>query len=216
MKKAIFVLSVLLPLFVSAQGLKFAVVAEPQFSWMVPDMKTITPKGSVLGLNAGIGMDYYFAENYAFATGLTIFNTGGKLQYAEDIDFTVNNGTVTVPAGNTVTYNLQYIDVPLGLKFKTTEIGYMTYFANLGVSPMIKIRDRASDISGTVQKDNISEDIQLLNMAYFINAGMQYSIGGSSALIFGVGYSSGFTDVTILETDKITINTLTVKVGILF
>jgi hypothetical protein len=216
MKKSIFILILMIPLYAGAQGLRFSVVAEPQFSWMVPDVKSISSKGSVLGLNAGIGMDYYFSENYAFSTGITIYNTGGKLQYEDSMNFTVNSGIVTVPAAKTITYNLQYIDIPLGLKFKTTEIGYMTYFANLGVAPMIKVRARASDVSGVINKDNITEDINLMNMGYFINAGMQYSIGGSSAIILGVGYSSGFTDVTIIESDKISINTFTVKLGILF
>jgi hypothetical protein len=204
------------PLLSKAQGLRFSVLAEPQFSWMVPDMKDVTSRGAIVGINTGIGMDFYFAENYAFSTGLTINNLGGKLQYAGSHSFSVNTDTVYVPAGNTITYNLQYINVPFGLKFKTNEIGYVTYFANLGVTPMINIRDRASDVSKTLVKDNISEDINLFNMNYFINMGVQYSLGGSSALIGGLGYSSGFMDVTTLSADKITINTFTIKFGILF
>jgi hypothetical protein len=183
---------------------------------MVPDMKNVTSRGAIVGINAGMGLDYYFAENYAFSTGLTINNIGGKLQYADSVAFFVNTGNVKVAPGSTITYNLQYISVPLGLKFKTNEIGYVTYFANLGVTPMISIRSRASDVAKVIDRDNISEDIYPLNMNYFINMGIQYSLGGSSAIIGGLGYSSGFMDVTTLETDKITINTFTIKFGILF
>ena len=216
MKKILIIILISTPLFLKAQGLRFSVVADPQFSWMVPDVKDVKSFGAIVGINAGIGMDYYFAENYAFSSGISINNTGGKLQYSDSIPFIINTGRIYVPAENTVTYNLQYINVPLGLKFKTNEIGYITYFANMGVTPMISIRERASDAAGTIEKDNVDEDISPLNMNYFINMGIQYSLGGSSALIGGLGYSSGFMDVTTRSTDKITISTFTIKFGILF
>ena len=216
MKKTLLILLLIIPLVSKAQGLRFSVLADPQFSWMVPDMRNVTSNGAIIGINAGIGMDYYFAENYAFSTGITIHNTGGKLQYLDSIFYIVNTGKVSVPPGNTITYNLQYINIPVGLKFKTNEIGYLTYFANVGVTPMIGIRSRATDASRKMEKDNISQDINPFNMNYFINMGIQYSLGGSSALIGGLGYSSGFMDVTTLSTDKIVINTFTIKFGILF
>lgn len=216
MKNLVLLAFLILPFSVNSQGLRFSVVADPQFSWMVPDVKNVSSQGAIIGINAGVGMDYYFTENYAFSTGLSINNTGGKVQYTDSIPFLVSTGQVYVPAFNTITYNLQYLNIPVGLKFKTNEIGYLTYFANLGVTPMINIRARASDISKHVDKDNISDDINSFNMNYFINMGIQYSLGGSSALIAGLGYSSGFMDVTSLATDKITVNAFTLKFGILF
>ena len=216
MKKIIIVLTLILPFTLHAQSIRFSVIADPQFSWMITDVKDITTKGTIAGINAGIGMDYYFAENYAFSTGISINNIGGKLQYPDSLDFSLSSGTVRVPPLNTISYKLQYINIPLGLKFKTNEIGYSTFFANLGVTPMINIRDRGSDVSGALYKDDISLDITSFNMNYFINMGVQYSIGGSTALIGGLGYSSGFMDVTTSEVDKVTINTLTIKLGILF
>jgi len=56
----------------------------------------------------------------------------------------------------------------------------------------------------------------LFNMNYFINLGVQYSLGGSAAIIGGLGYSSGFVDVTSRAADAININTFTIKLGVLF
>lgn len=215
-KKTILLLFLLIPSAVFSQSARFSLLVDPQFSWMVPDSKDIKPRGAVMGVNAGMGIDFFFAENYAFSTGLTINNIGGKLQYPDTIRFTLTSGYASVPAGNTITYKLQYISIPLGLKFKTNEIGYTTFFANLGVTPMVNIRDRASDESGSLSKDNIAEDIMLFNMNYFINLGVQYSLGGSTAIIGGLGYSSGFVDVTSRSVDKINVNSLTIKLGILF
>jgi len=216
MKKIFLLLLVLVPMAAGAQSLRFSLLADPQFSWMTADKKEIESRGAILGINTGLGMDYYFAENYAFSTGLTINNIGGKLQYPDTIAFDVSSARIYLPKGNTITYRLQYINIPIGLKFKTQEIGYTTYFANLGLTPMFNIRSRATDESSTFEKDDISENIMLFNMNYFVNLGVQYSLGGSTAIIGGLGYSSGFVDVTSRASDKININTLTIKFGILF
>jgi len=183
---------------------------------MITDKKDIISKGAIMGLNAGLGMDYYFAENYAFSTGVSINNIGGKLEYADSITFNLSPNDITVPATSEITYLLRYINIPIGLKFKTNEIGYTTFFANLGITPMISIRNSATDLSEILFKEDISEDITNLNMNYFISMGVQYSLGGSTALIGGLGYSSGFMDVTTRAYDKITINTFSLRVGILF
>ncbi len=216
MKKLSLLLIVLLPLLLSAQSLRFSLIADPQFSWMMPDSKKISSQGAVFGINAGMGMDYYFTENYAFSTGISINNIGGKLMYSDTISVRAGVTDILIPKGNTITYKLQYLNIPLGLKFKTNEIGYVTYTANLGISPMVNIRDRATDVSGSLDNDNISDDILLFNLNYFINMGVQYSLGGSTALIGGVGYSSGFVDVTTRAIDKIYIKSLSIKLGILF
>lgn len=216
MKKTIILLLLLTPIIASAQSLRFSLLAEPQLSWMTPDKKDISSKGALLGINAGLGIDYFFAENYAFSTGLSINNTGGRLEYPDTLNFDTGEGMIRVPAGNEITYRLQYINIPLGLKFKTNEIGYTTFTANLGVTPMINIRSRGTDISGSLEKDDIAEDIMLFNMNYFFNLGVQYSLGGSTALIGGLGYSSGFADVTSRSLDKITISSVTLRLGILF
>lgn len=216
MKKTILYLILFVPLFTHAQGLRFSLMADPQISWMVPDSKKTTSDGAVFGINAGMGMDYFFTENYAFSTGISINNIGGKLQYADTLNIPDGAGNIAIPPLSTVTFKLQYLNIPIGLKFKTNEIGYTTFFANLGVTPMINVRDRASDVSETLDSENISDAIQLFNMNYFINLGVQYSLGGSTALIGGLGYSSGFLDVTTGEKDKIIVNTLTIKVGVLF
>jgi hypothetical protein len=212
MKKIVLLLMTLIPALIFSQNLRFSIVGDPQISWMVPDKGGISREGSVIGLNAGMGMDIFFAENYAFSTGLTISNLGGKLSYTDPIVYHAK----TIPAHSTIIYKLQYLSVPLGLKFKTNEIGYATYFANLGLNPMINIRARASDSEGITDLDNISENINRFNINYFITLGVQYSLGGSFALIGGLGYSSGFADVTSTANDKICINTLTIRIGVLF
>jgi len=216
MKKLLILILCLISVSVYPQLLKFTVVGEPQISWMVPDKENITRDGSVLGLNAGMLLDVFFAENYAFATGLTISNLGGRLCYEDRLIYKTGTGRDTIPSYSTITYKLQYLSIPLGLKFKTNEIGYLTYTANLGLNPMINIRARGTDISGTLEKDVISEEIRLININYFILIGAEYSLGGSTALSGGLGYSAGMTDVTTRAFDKIKLGAIMIRIGIRF
>lgn len=216
MKKIIALLLILLPVEVFTQNLRFTVIGEPCISWMAPDKEDISRDGAVLGLNAGMLLDVFFAPNYAFSTGLSVTNLGGKLNYPNPLIYKIDTGRDTIPEFSTIKYKLQYISIPVGLKFKTNEIGYMTYTANLGLNPMINIRSRATDDSNTLEKSNISEEIRLFNLNYFIMLGVEYSLGGPTSLIGGLGYSAGLLDVTNRQFDKIKINTFTIRVGILF
>ena len=58
-----------------AQGLSFSVVLDPQMTWMDSDSKKVEREGSNFGIGGGLVMDLYFAENYAFTSGLQILST---------------------------------------------------------------------------------------------------------------------------------------------
>ena len=191
----------------------FTVFGEPQVSWMTPDSKDVENAGSQISFNGGLNFDKFFAEKYAFSTGISINNIKGKLRYKEsknikaaDTTYQVNNGVVN--------YNLQYIDIPLGLKFKTIEIGYTQFFAHLGLDAGINIKSMA-DLPD-VKEVNVSEAINLFNMAYYIGGGIEYSLGGTTAIVAGVTYKKGFLDVTEGEGNKVTTGNVSFRLGILF
>ncbi|MCK4629914.1 MAG: hypothetical protein KAT40_00630, partial [Bacteroidales bacterium] len=52
-----------------SQGIRFGFFANPQISWLKPDIKEVTNEGSRSGINIGISMNSYFTNNYAFSTG---------------------------------------------------------------------------------------------------------------------------------------------------
>lgn len=198
------------------QDLRFNFMANPQINWLSANEDDIDTDGVSIGLNTGIEMDWFFAERYAITSGITINNIGGKLIYQDSIDFNLDNERFNVPAGNSINYKLQYITIPLGIKFKTIEIGYATYWINAGVTPMINIRSKATDTDDILKKTSITEETALFNMNYFIEGGLEYSLGGSTAIVAGIGYNAGFIDVTSRAADKITTNSLSLVIGILF
>jgi len=215
-KTLILLLFSLLVTSLSAQELRFSVVAEPQLTWIKPDAKNVSSEGSRFGINVGLQVDKFFAPNYALSSGISIGTTGGELHYDNEIVVKIHGEETQLPAGSMVTYKLQYIHVPLGLKLKTNPIGYSTFYAHLGLLGGINIKATGNADSDGLSDENISDDIQLLKMGYFIGGGLEYSLGGTSSLIVGVSYNNGFTDITKREGNKATLSNVALRIGILF
>lgn len=216
MKKYLFItILALISVKAFSQDTRFTVFVDPQFSWMSSDLKNVESDGSKFGVNIGLNMDNFFAQNYAFTTGISIDNTGGNLIFEDSTTLKTNGGNEELPEGSIVHYKLQYINIPLGLKLKTNEIGYLTFFANLGINGGINIKATGEVDDFELDNENISEEISLFNLGYYIGAGAEYSIGGNSAIILGLTYTNGFIDITT-DTDRVTLSNFAIRIGILF
>ncbi|MGM0497535.1 MAG: porin family protein [Bacteroidota bacterium] len=191
----------------------FTVFGEPQVSWMSPDSKDVESDGSQISFNGGFNFDNFFADRYAYSTGISINNIKGKLRYKDSRDISAKDTTYSI-TDEVVSYNLQYIDIPLGLKFKTIEIGYSRFFAHLGLDAAINIKSSA-DLPGS-NDVNVSNDVNWYNLGYYFGGGIEYSIGGSTALVGGITYKNGFTDITKNNSNKVTSGNVSLRLGILF
>jgi hypothetical protein len=161
-------------------------------------------------------MDFYFAENYAFVLGVGINNLGGNLLYADSTEFSSKGESLWIEPGQTVKLNLQYIDIPIGLKLKTEELGYATYFLQLGFNPMINLNAKASSEEASFDKVDIKESIISFYLGYHVGIGVEYKLGGSTALIGGLRWSSGLTDVTDNDRANVAMNAISIRLGVLF
>jgi len=197
-------------------AMKFSVHADPQFAWFSSDEDNVTPDGSIFHIQTHLQMDRFFSQNYAYSIGLGINNMGGNLQYADSTTFISGSDTLYAIPGQTVRHNLQYLDIPIGLKLKTEELGYATFFLEIGFNPMININAHATSKDGVFTKDNIREDTHLFSFGYHAGIGVEYRLGGSTSAIGGIRWSSGLTDVTGSDKANVTLNALSINVGILF
>jgi len=210
-----------------AQKLKFSIVGEPQISWLKPDIVNVENSGSKLGIKYGLNMEKYFQDNYALSTGLLINNTGGRLFYSDTIYFQISN-TIDTLGQEEIKYNIQYIEIPLGLKFTTNEIGYFKYFGQIGLSGQVRIK-ATGDIESNASNDaKINDEVSLFNAGYYIGGGIQYSLGGSASITAALTYTNGFIDITpVIDNkennntnarlaDKVVLNSLALKIGIIF
>jgi hypothetical protein len=191
------------------QKFKIAARFSPGIAWMKPDSKYITNEGNVARFGFGISMDIHFTENYAFGTGFEVTRMGGSLSY-------LNSGRydgVDYVMSRTRDYRLQYVEVPLTLKLRTNEIGYITYWGQFGIVPGLNINAKGDDnvdflygktdtgwgetdrVSFSSEDEDIKNDVNIFRVGLLIGAGIEYSLSGNTALHVGITYNNGFTDV---------------------
>ncbi|MGW8314397.1 MAG: porin family protein [Bacteroidales bacterium] len=196
--------------------IRLSVHADPQISWFSSDEAEVDPDGSRFHLQTGLTMDFFFAENYAFSAGFGLNNLGGSLAYADSTLFVSHEDSIYIMPGQTVKHKLQYLDFPVGLKLKTEELGYTTFFLELGFNPMININAKGTTEDGTLDDETISETTRLFNLGYHAGLGVEYRLGGNTAIIGGLRWTSGLTDVTENDKANIVVRSVSLHVGVLF
>lgn len=225
--KALF-LSIMLifPVFLAAQpglGLSFGLHADPVICWFGSDINKISNEGARPGFNFGFSVNRYFGPNYSFSSGINLISAGGRLVSNEETIFELDKydtETVTVPANEAIAYRIQYLSVPLGLKLQTNQIGYMTFFSDFGVDPKVVIGGKADIPYLDIKGESAKSELNIFNLSYHITAGIEYSLGGSTAAVLGLGFDNNFLDITKdngnQPDDKTTHRLISFRLGIIF
>ena len=236
----------------SAQGtmqgdIRFGFQASPGFSWLssVED-NSVNNNGSNFGLKLGLLGEFYFRENYAIFGGIGFaFGQGGTLQFEERGRYWPNTDIMelnpnnpmqldTFPSGTNLSYNIQYIEIPFGLKLKTREFGYLQYFVEIPVFS-IGIRSQARgeiEANSTPNADNelvseevenedyvIRDEVSLFNMSLGLGIGAEYNISSSTSLVVGLNYNRVFTDIIKDNNSfdsQVNMNNITLRVAVMF
>jgi hypothetical protein len=202
------------------QRISFGVHADPVISWFSSDIKETTNEGARPGINFGLNFNKYFTPNYSFSSGISIINGGGSLTSSETTIMEFTNFTSTVAPGEPVIYKIQYLAIPLGLKLQTNQIGYLTYFTDLGLDPKVVIGGKCDIPSLGIKGENALNELNSFNLSYHITAGVEYSLGGTTALVFGLNFDNNFLDITTDNVnqlkDKIGHKLLSFRIGVNF
>ena len=198
------------------QKYKIAFKINPNIGWMTPQNNNMEATGSSARFGFGIATDILFTENYAIGTGLNIDNMGGQLTYlTQKTEFSGQPEESIYIVEKERTFNLKYVELPLTLKMRTNEIGYMTYWGQFGLGLGVNWRANADDtdnymrifddVSGgwdgtdkadfTEENIEISDDINILRASLIIGAGLEYNLSGSTSLVAGLTYNNGFTNI---------------------
>ena len=197
------------------QFFKFGVQLDPTITWLRSDVSDVTREKARLGLDIGMSGEYYFARNYAFASGISLFSTGGTLRYVNGVDkFRTKEDNIKLEPDSKVKYKLQYVKIPAAIKFKTHLIGRMVYSVNLGFDPMFRVSARAAINGGDAVK--VNKEISFLNLGWHFGVGAQYSLGQEASIFGGLSFMNIFTDMTKPSHDKITSENLMLKIGMMF
>ncbi len=231
-----------------SDGMRLGLSANPFISFLGSNDPTIAKSGSNVGFGLMMNTELYLGggsisdKNYAISTGLGIaFNNGGKLTHevggvlwqsdklqAPLIDSLDN--PVYLPNGSTLGYKLQAFRIPIGVKMRTNEIGYLRYYGEVPFLIDIHTQSRgnvenAGDFN-TPRKQTINGDVKPLNVSWGIGGGVEYEVSTGTSLIGGLYFHGGILDMTSnkgtqgvdaeKEDSKTVVNAITLKVGVLF
>ena len=192
----------------------------PSVAWMdARDGHTLSD-GSVVRFGFGFTADVMFADNYAVGTGINVFRNGGKLSYFDRITGNPLNAAddstqFLVRRHRTLTQH--WVELPLSFKFRTREIGHITYWGQFGLGIGLNLRSTADDAVdvlyrssgvdgaewveettiGIVPDDGIPVEDQaaLMRAAMLVGLGIEYNLSGKTALLLGATFNNGLFNV---------------------
>jgi hypothetical protein len=174
--------------------MRFGMKIQPALNWLSSSTEGTESNGTEFRFAWGGVAEFKFGERYYFSTGIDVANRGGSIRKTETF-----SDSIVITDHN---MKLRYIELPLTMKMKTNEIGYLCYYLQFGLAPGFNMRSVA-DITTTTQtsagtatakdeKVDISDKINFFNLSIVIGLGAEWRFSGSTTLIGGLTYSNGF------------------------
>ncbi|MCD4772189.1 MAG: PorT family protein [Bacteroidales bacterium] len=204
MKKTIIIILFLAFIIFAKEGLAqnkpflFGFKIAPNIGWMKPDSKGYENNGTKTGFSWGFVSQFYLMENYFVLSGFDVTYINSRLTYPHTVidiqDSSLIDGTLYRD------YKLKYVKIPLELKMMTREFGKARFFGKIGLGTSFLIDADAkdefkSDKINESSENDIQSEIKVLRESLIIGFGVDYSLGGSTALSVGLTFDNGFIDV---------------------
>ncbi|GEM_PF-2135358 len=192
----------------------------PSYTWFQTNSpRAVRTEGGTLGYNAGIKTIIFFQKNYAFSTGLFYFHNGGKIAYTDSVTLLLND-ELRIPGNTKIVYGFSSLNVPIGLRLHTVAFGYLRYYFEPGMNMLFNLSSRAGVPAYFDGKENASDEARLFNLSFYVETGVEYSLGGGTALTGSLSYMRGLFDQTSdaagKPSDRLAFNSLGLTVGIIF
>jgi len=206
----------------NAQDFEFGVHADPLITWMSSNSSEYNGEGVKPGFSLGLNVLHYFANNYAFSSGIGFITAGGRLSATQPHTMVFSNFTQVVAAGDEMVYNLRYLNIPAGFRLRTNQIGYLTLFTDLGLDIRVLLKSTVDIPQNLISKENAKTEVRTMNLGWHITAGLEYELGIRTSLVAGLGFDEDFFDVTkdlsdvFQPKDKSGLRMLRIRLGVKF
>ncbi|MDQ3051777.1 MAG: PorT family protein [Bacteroidota bacterium] len=201
------------------QVFHFGLKASPSVNWFRIEGDNVKNEALRLGFTYGLITEFRITQNYAFATGLDISYRGGK--YSE-VKLLPNNTGVGALVTLDRIQRFQFVEVPISLKLKTNEIGYMKYYGTFGVLPGVLVKATEDVESGdkTRQPDRSKRgnqsDFAAFNLSLQVGLGIEYNLGGNTSLTAGIHYVNGLIDIWDRKDLQMRSDGIVLNIGVFF
>lgn len=192
----------------------------PSVGWLdARDQHTVTD-GSVTRFGFGFTADIMFADNYAIGTGINVFRNGGRLTVFDrvtgsPVDLANDSSEYLVLRDRKLTQH--WVELPVTFKFRTREIGHITYWGQFGLGLGLNLRATADDrldyryrndggsdplwveesLIGEVAFEDVpvEDEVALMRAAMIVGLGIEYNLSGKTALLVGATFNNGLVNV---------------------
>ncbi|MDO1446807.1 porin family protein [Rhodocytophaga aerolata] len=150
--------------------------------------------GSSLRFSAGPIADFFFADNYAFTTGLwyTVKRVGlsGTVPANDDSGAQISAKSL---------YNIQYLQLPVGLKLFTNEVApdiriFFTLGGTLDLKLAEKQKDEANNFLYREARNSDRKAFKPVDAGILFGAGAELVMGANTVLFGGLNYNRGLVN----------------------
>jgi len=193
------------------QVFHFGLKASPSVNWLRVDADGVKNEALRLGFTYGLMTEFRITKNYAFATGLDISYRGGE--YSETV-----GSLLTL----TRIQKFQFVEVPISLKLKTNEIGYLKYYGTFGLLPgvLVKATEDIESSNQALQPDRSKRSNQSnfapFNVSLQVGLGIEYNLGGNTSFTAGLHYVNGLIDIWDINERQMRSDGLVLNIGVFF
>lgn len=165
------------------KGFKLGITAHPNFGWIKSDIDGIKSNGLRAGFSYGLVGDFYFADNYAFMTGLQLTTINGQTE-----------SELVASKGEQRIYKLQYLEIPAKVKLVTGDINGLRFYGVFGLGNAFKVGSK-QEVKGGGVTPTADDEIAFYRASLIIGGGTQILMGEKTALDVGLSFNNGFTDI---------------------
>ena len=194
----------------------------PSIAWLDARDGSTVSDGSIGRFGFGFTADIMFADNYAIGTGVNVFRNGGKLTTIERLTgdpLDLANDTTQFVVQRERTLTQHWVELPVSFKFRTREIGHITYWGQFGLGLGLNLRATADDrvqyrfrndplviagsewvedlVTGEIEYQDVpvEDEVALMRAAMIVGLGIEYNLSGKTALLLGATFNNGLFSV---------------------
>lgn len=137
------------------------------------------------GYAYGLLADFAFTENYYFSTGLLINTINSNAEYPDPLSSVPN----TYLSND---YRLQYAEIPISLKLKSTMRYFRSYYGQFGFTGGLKLNAKEKE-GDAAARTSMGSDADFLRLALQIGGGVEWQLDHNLVMMTGLSFNNGFT-----------------------
>lgn len=205
------------------QKVRLGIYGDFGFSYLKPKSNLYESMGTRGSYAYGLAVDINFTRNYTFTTGVKFASYGGKLKFNDTlrVDGNLENGVMDRK------YRVNYLEIPLSLKMKTNQMGYLTPFVQVGLHNGFRLSaDTDDDFNygsnstvSTEGNDNV-DGTSFYRLSLEFSLGAEYEISQSfsafAMLSFHNGLTNSLTDENLNGKESAMFKKFALTVGFMF